>query len=97
MTVATKPKRKPNRTFEEQYRSAFSEFLKHGGESALRQAYELGRRSIEGGKSLIEIASLYQEALLELTSAVDDAKRRAEMSRAVNARPPDFSLSLWHV
>jgi signal transduction histidine kinase len=82
MTVATKPKRKPNRTFEEQYRSAFSEYLKHGGESALRQAYELGRRSIEGGKSLIEIASLYQEALLELTSAVDDAKRRAEMSRA---------------
>jgi two-component system sensor histidine kinase UhpB len=82
VTVATKRKKKPNKAFEEQYRSAISEYVKHGGEAPLRQAYELGRSGMEGGKSLIEIASLYHEALLELTRGVDDAERRAEMLRA---------------
>jgi signal transduction histidine kinase len=82
MRVATKPKRKPNRPFEDQYRSALFEYAERRGETALRQAYELGRRAIEEGKSLIEIGSLYHEALLELANEAGIPDQRAAFLRA---------------
>jgi signal transduction histidine kinase len=82
MTSATKPKRKPAKTFEDNYRSALFEFAEHGGEPALRQAYDLGRRAIEDGKSLIELTSLYHEALLALLDEAESADQRASLSAA---------------
>ena len=50
-------------TFEEEYRAAFGEYARNGGEAALGRAYELGRRAITEKKSLMEIAALHHRAL----------------------------------
>ncbi|MGA8224507.1 MAG: ATP-binding protein [Candidatus Acidiferrales bacterium] len=77
MKAATKARRKPQKTFEDQYRSALGEYAERGGEEALRHAYELGRRAIEEGKSLIEIASLHHDALSEFVRGAATADQRA--------------------
>jgi signal transduction histidine kinase len=81
MRIATKLKRKQEPTFEEKYRSALAEYAVRGGEAALRQAYDLGRRAIDDGKSLIEIASLHHQALWELVEETKEANRRSELLR----------------
>jgi two-component system sensor histidine kinase UhpB len=81
MRIATKRK-KPEKTFEHQYRCALCEYTKHGGEAALRHAYELGRRALDDGKTLIEIAGLHHQALLVLFKEVKTAERRASLLRA---------------
>src|SRR5438270_694497 len=54
MKTAIKRKTKPPATFEEEYRSAFGEYARSGGEAALGRAYELGRRAITEKKSQVE-------------------------------------------
>ena len=81
MRIATKP-RKPGKTFEDQYRSALCEYAARGGEAALRHAYELGRRALDDGKNLIEIAALHHQALLVLVKEAKTAERRASLLRA---------------
>ncbi len=80
--MATKRKRKPESSFEEKYCSALCEYAARGGEAALRQAYELGRKAMDDGKSLIEIASLHHQALWELVKEAKEAERRTELLRA---------------
>jgi signal transduction histidine kinase len=82
MRIATKPKRKAERTFEDQYRSALCEYSGGGGEAALRKAYELGRRAIDDGKSLIEIAGLHHQALMALVKETKDKERHGNVLRA---------------
>jgi signal transduction histidine kinase len=79
MKVATKSKRKARKTFEYQYYTALCEYTMHGGEAALRKAYELGRIAIDDGKSLIEIAALHHQALLVLVKAAKEAGRHARL------------------
>ncbi len=81
MRIATKP-RKPAKTFEDQYRSALCEYAERGGEAALRHAYELGRKAIDDGKTLIEIAAIHHRALLVLVTDVKTAERQAILLRA---------------
>jgi signal transduction histidine kinase len=80
--MATKRKRKPEPSFEEKYRAALREYAACGGEAALRQAYELGRKAMDDGKSLIEIASLHHQALWELVKEAKEAERRTELLKA---------------
>lgn len=68
MKMSPKRKLKSPPTFEAQYRSAFAEYGRHGGEPALRCAYELGRRALTGEKSLMEIVSLHHQALQMMLS-----------------------------
>lgn len=82
MRIATKQKRKPRKTFEDQYRSSLCEYATHGGEAALRKAYELGRRAIDDRKSLLEIASLHHQALSALVKEATEGERRASLLRA---------------
>ena len=82
MRITTKPKRKPEKSFEDQYRSALCEYAVRGGEAALRKAYELGRKAIDDGKSLMEIASLHHQALLLLVQEAEGAERHASLLRA---------------
>lgn len=82
MSIATNRKRKLKKTFEDEYRSALSAYAAAGGETALRQAYELGRKAIEEGKSLIEIARLHHDALRELVKLVESEERVADVLRA---------------
>jgi len=47
----------------DQYVSALQNYLRGGGETSLRQAYELGRRALQDGLGLLEITVLYHQAL----------------------------------
>jgi signal transduction histidine kinase len=80
--AVTKRKRQPPVTFEEEYRSAFGEYAKHGGESALGRAYALGRRAISEKMSLIELASLHHQALNEKLADAQGASRHGELLTA---------------
>ena len=48
------------------YRAAFFRYLPRREEAALRTAYELGRSAVEQGTSLLEVARLHHEVLLEV-------------------------------
>lgn len=74
MKTSPKRKKKSAPTFEAEYRSAFREYARHGGEPALGRAYELGRRAITEKKSLMEIVSLHHQAFQGMFS---DARRVA--------------------
>lgn len=63
MSTRAKRKTKLQPTVEEEYRSAFAEYVQRGGEGALGRAYELGRHAINEKKSLMEIASLHHQIL----------------------------------
>ena len=69
-------------TFEEEYRSAFDEYIRHGGEGALRRAYELGRRAITEKKSLMGIASLHHQVLHGMLADAQGVTRHQELSAA---------------
>jgi signal transduction histidine kinase len=86
MRNATKLKRKAAPTFEEKYRFAFHEYAVRGGEGPLVRAYELGRIAMDEGKSLIEIASLHHQSLLELFKETKGEARRTNLLRV----SPDF-------
>jgi len=82
MRIATKNKRKPEKAFEDQYCSALCEYAARGGEAGLRKGYELGRRAIDDGKSLIEIASLHHQALSVLVKEAKGAEQGASLLKA---------------
>jgi signal transduction histidine kinase len=82
MKTVTKTKKNPERTFEDQYRAALHEYAARGGEAALRKAYELGRRAIDDGKSLMEIAFLHHQMLSMVVEEVSEEERRASLWRA---------------
>ena len=82
MKMATKRKTKLPPAFGEEYRSAFGEYTRRGGEAALSRAYDLGRRAISEKKSLMEIASLHHHALHGMLSNEQRAVRRQELSEA---------------
>lgn len=82
MKTAAKRKTKLPATFEEEYRSAFGEYIRHGGEGALGRAYELGRRAITEKKSLIEIASLHHQAFQGMLAEAREAAQRQKLSAA---------------
>jgi signal transduction histidine kinase len=47
----------------ERYFTALRDYLANGGESALQQAYEIGRRAIGEGVGALELLAVHQEAL----------------------------------
>jgi signal transduction histidine kinase len=82
MKTATKRKKKLPPTFEEEYRSAFVEYTKRGGEAALGRSYELGRRAIKEKKSLMDIASLHHQALHGMLTDAQGAARHQKLLAA---------------
>jgi signal transduction histidine kinase len=82
MKKAIKRKTKWSPTFEEEYRSAFGEYARRGGEDALGRAYELGRRAINEKKSLIEMASLHHQALHGMFANAEGAARDQKLLAA---------------
>jgi hypothetical protein len=56
--------------FAQAYRRRLADYISHGEEEALREAYELGRQAIAAGLSLLQLCSVHHEALsLELASS----------------------------
>src|SRR5256884_6452570 len=83
MKTAIKRKTKPPATFEEEYRSAFGEYARSGGEAALGRAYELGRRAITEKKSFMEIAFMHHQAIHGMLA---EAQRSEEHTSELQSR-----------
>jgi len=82
MKAATKAEKDLERGFDEKYRSALRAYAAHRSEEGLIRAYELGREAMGSGKSLVEVASIHQEAVLELFNDARGARRGWETLRA---------------
>src|SRR2546427_6006140 len=82
MKMATERKTKAEPRFEDEYACQLREYAAGSGEAALGKAYELGRRALTEGKSLMEIASFHHEALQGLIQGQQDDKRREELLQA---------------
>ena len=48
------------------YRVAFLGYLPRRGEAGLNRGYELGREAVDGGVSVLELARVHHEVLLEV-------------------------------
>ncbi len=81
MKMAAGHKPKAQVSFEEEYAFFLREYAAGRGEDVLRSAYELGRRALTEGKSLVEIASLHHQALQGLLREEKDEKRRDDLLR----------------
>src|SRR6266704_2804611 len=79
MKSAIRRKGKPQAVLEDEYRSSLREYAAGGGETALGRAYELGRRALTEQKSLVELASLHHQAVLELVRDAGSEKRLEEL------------------
>src|SRR6266571_9250902 len=79
MKSAIRRKGKPHAVLEDEYRSSLREYAAGGGETALGRAYELGRRALTEQKSLVELASLHHQAVLELVRDAGSEKRLEEL------------------
>lgn len=55
--------KRPLQELLKQYTNALSDYLGGGGETALQEAYELGRRALTEGLGVLDMASLHAEAL----------------------------------
>src|SRR5260370_7607781 len=77
--MATQRKPKAQARFEDEYASFLREYAAGSGEAALGKAYELGRRALAEGKSLVEIASLHHEAVQGLIREEKDKELRKSL------------------
>src|SRR5882757_11201101 len=77
--MATQHKPKARARFEDEYPSFLREYAAGSGEAALGKAYELGRRALAEGKSLVEIASLHHEAVQGLVREEKDGELRKRL------------------
>jgi len=59
--------------FREEYEAALRGYLEAPGEAGLQAAYELGRRAIHAGLSVLDLASAHEEVLVEALRGVSDA------------------------
>ena len=50
-------------SFEDDYRSALSEYAERSGEAGLGRAYELGRRAMRERRGIVEIVAIHHQAL----------------------------------
>ncbi len=46
-----------------EYERALRSYLRQGGESSLKQAYELGRRALSGGQGILDMIALHQQSV----------------------------------
>ncbi len=64
--------------FELEYRRVMTDYLESGGEQALLQAYELGRKALNEGKILLDIPQLHSNVLLDfIRRSSDDTLERS--------------------
>jgi PAS domain S-box-containing protein len=66
----------------EQYNASLHNYLNGEGESALRAAYELGRRSIAEELSSVALVAIHQDALLAMLEGVSTIEDSSDMVRA---------------
>ncbi|MGH7206637.1 MAG: ATP-binding protein [Nitrospiraceae bacterium] len=67
---------------EDQYTAALLDSIRGMGESALHQAYELGRRALAEGLGVLDMAAMYHKALAAVLSRASTPEERTRMLRA---------------
>lgn len=60
------------------YAAAFARFLFHRDEAALSAAYELGRRSLESGISLLDIVQTHHAVVIDALPGIEGPQELAE-------------------
>ena len=81
MKIAVRKKGKLE-NFEEEYRSALHGYAAGGGELDLGRAYELGRRALEEQVSVVELASLHHQVLIDLIRTSENEQHKEELLRS---------------
>jgi signal transduction histidine kinase len=79
--MSTKPSARIVSDLEAMYAAALQAYLRQGGESCLHRSYELGRRAIREGKSILEMIEMHRRACLlfmSLSGSVEDNVRVVE-------------------
>lgn len=66
----------------QEYQRALEQYVAEGDEAALGHAYELGRRALADGKSLMELAGTHNEVLREMLDRRADGEWRGRLLRA---------------
>src|SRR5467141_962008 len=82
MKTATKRRGKTPANFEEEYRSAFGEYTRSGGEAALGRVYLLGHPATTEKKSFMEIAFMHHQAIHGMLAEAPGAARHQELLKA---------------
>lgn len=82
MKMAARRTTKLERSFEDDYRSALSEYAERSGEAGLGRAYELGRKAMTERKSLVEIVAIHHQALQRILREGRKEKRNGGLLRA---------------
>jgi two-component system, NarL family, sensor histidine kinase UhpB len=75
----------------DRYVGSLRDYLRGGGETSLREAYELGRRALMDGLGILEITVLYHQALAK---ALSHTLTATENARVVQAGESFFLESL---
>lgn len=73
------------------YQAAMREYVRKPGEAGLQLAYELGRRALDQGAAMLDLAAFYHEAL---TTMLRSARTSAECARKVESSGRFFVESL---
>jgi len=81
MKIAVRKKGKLE-NFEEEYRSGLCGYAAAGGEMALGRAYELGRRALEEQVSVVELASLHHQVLIDLIRTSENEQHKEQLLRS---------------
>ncbi len=72
----------PDPRLRQNYAAAFARFLFHRDEAALAAAYELGRRSLETGVSLLDIVQVHHGVLLDALRGIEGPEELADAAAA---------------
>ena len=60
------------------YAAAFARFLFHRDEAALSAAYELGRRALESGVSLLDVVQIHHTVVIDALPGLEGPQELAE-------------------
>lgn len=82
MKPETEQKSRQPIEFEVDYATSLREYATGGGEAVLGRAYELGRRAIAEGKSLLELVSIHHQILRELFQSSPDGTSQGHLVNA---------------
>ena len=69
----------------EAYAAALEQYLSVGGEPPLHRAYEVGRQAVRAGLSVLDMASVHQEALVRVLVRTLTPEQSAEVARRAAA------------
>lgn len=86
---------------EEIYAAALESYLDGGSEQALSEAYQFGRRAINGGLSLLDVTTLHHEVLAIVAPRWRPEEQAARIQRASDflteaLSPYEMALRGWH-